>query len=96
MNDMDSMMPNIPAEAPHLPQATDRGNTVEREYIRRRVSAYTAKAFATRKTAQMNIEFSRRQAKNRGFNLTLGAGVRLEIIDEKTYTNPARFVTIFA
>jgi hypothetical protein len=44
----------------------------------------------------MNIEFSRRQAKNRGFNLTLGAGVRLEIIDEKTYTNPARFVTIFA
>src|SRR5687767_159107 len=32
MDDMDSMMPNIAAEAPHLPQATDRGNAVEREY----------------------------------------------------------------
>jgi hypothetical protein len=28
----------------------------------------------------MNIEFSRRQTKDRGFNLTLGAGVRREII----------------
>jgi hypothetical protein len=80
MNDMDSMMLNIPAESPHLPESTHRGNAVEREYSRSRVSAYTAKAFTIGKTAQMNIEFSRRQTKDRGFNLTLGAGVRREII----------------
>ena len=81
MNDVDSMMLNIAAEAPHLPQSTHRSNAIKREYSCSRVSAYTAKAFTTGKTAQMNIEVGRRQTKDRGFNLTLGAGVRLEIID---------------
>jgi hypothetical protein len=65
---------------------------VERKNCGRGVSTESPEALAVSKATDMDVKFGRRKTTYRGFDLTLGAGVRFEVIDKKTDTYRARFI----